>query len=246
MKHFILAVQFLTILPVKIKAKITSRDLGKALTYFPMVGAVIGSLSAVTYIAFSFLSKDIGVAMVLIVSSVLTGAIHLDGFGDACDGFYGTNSKEKVLDIMRDSRIGAIGVIGLICLFLLKFVLLMSVPPNIFWKTIIVMTMFARWIQVAVCFRFDYVREEGKAKSFMDYVTKKEFFLATVFLISFVFVLTGVKGIAIVLISTLPVMFFTKRVKKRITGMTGDTIGAASEIAEITFLLFLIIFMKMQ
>jgi len=122
----------------------------------------------------------------------------------------------------------------------------MNIPPSIFCKTLVVMTTFARWIQSAICFKFDYVREEGKAKSFMGSVTKKEFGLASVLFCALVFVLTGVKGIAIVLISTLPVMVFTKRVKTRIAGMTGDTIGAASEIAEITFLLFLMICVKFQ
>ncbi|MBU0684192.1 MAG: adenosylcobinamide-GDP ribazoletransferase [Candidatus Omnitrophota bacterium] len=246
MKHFVLAVQFLTILPVKIKGEITGQSLAKSLMYFPATGALIGFLSGVVYLMFSFLSRDIAVSMMIIVSSVLTGALHLDGFADTCDGFYGTKPKEKVLSIMRDSRIGAIGVVGLMCLFLLKFVLLLNIPPHIFLKSIIIMTAFARWVQVALCFKFEYVRELGKAKSFMRYADKREFLFASLFFCALVLILTGITGLAACLISLLPLMVFTKRVKKRIGGMTGDTIGAGSELAEIFFLLFVTMFIKMQ
>jgi len=246
MKHFFAALQFLTILPVRIKTQVTERDLGRALAYFPIAGSIIGFCLALVSLIFGFLSREISIVMVLIASAVLTGAIHLDGFADVCDGFFGAKDKEKVLNIMRDSRIGAFGVIGLVCLFLLKFVLLLKIPQNMLAGSLIVMVMFARWIQVFACFNFDYARNQGKAKGFMAGAGKKGLTIAAGFLIIAALGLMGVKGIVILGFSSLPAIFFMFYAKKRIGGMTGDTIGASSEIAEVSFLLFFIVWLKLH
>jgi len=246
MKHFFIALQFLTILPVKIKTQVTERDLGKALAYFPIVGGIIGLCLVLVSLIFDFLSRDVSIVMVLIASAVLTGAIHLDGFADVCDGFFGAKDKEKVLNIMRDSRIGAFGVTGLVCLFLLKFVLLLKIPQNMLAGVLIVMVIFARWVQVLACFRCDYARKQGKAIGFIAGVGKKGLTIATGFLIIAALGLMGVKVIIILSFSSLPAIFFMFYAKKRIGGMTGDTIGGVSEIAELSFLLFFLICVKLQ
>jgi len=246
MKYFLIALQFLTVLPIKIKTNVTERDLGKSLVYFPVVGGIIGIFLACVSLIFGFLSRDISIVMVLIASAVLTGALHLDGFGDVCDGFFGARDKEKVLSIMRDSRIGAFGVTGLISLFLLKFVLLLNVPQKILPGALIIMVIFARWVQVLACYKFDYVRLQGKAKGFMEGVHRKALIIATGFLFIAGLGLGGVKMPVILVGAGLPVIFFMSYVKKRIGGMTGDTIGASSEIAELSFLLFFIICLKLH
>jgi len=246
MKYFLIALQFLTILPVKIKTEVKEADLGRSLVYFPIVGGVIGIFLAVISLIFGFLSRDISIVMVLIASAVLTGDLHLDGFGDVCDGFFGARDKEKVLNLMRDSRIGAFGVIGLLSLFLLKFVLLLNVPQKTLPAMLIVMVMFARWIQVLACYKFDYVRTQGKAKGFTEGADKKGLVIATCFLLIAGLGLGGVKMLVILAFASLPVIFFMYYVKKRIGGMTGDTIGGASEIAELSFLLFLVIYVRLQ
>lgn len=246
MKYFLIALQFLTVLPIKIKTKVTERDLGKSLVYFPLAGGVIGIFLALIALIFGLLSHNISIVMVLISSAILTGALHLDGFGDVCDGFFGGRSKENVLSIMRDSRIGAFGVTGLLSLFLLKFVLLLNIPQKILPGMLIVMVMFSRWIQVFACCRFDYVRTQGKAKGFMSGIHRKGFIIATCFLLIAGLGLGGVKMPVILIGASLPVIFFMRYVKKKIGGMTGDTIGASSEIAELSFLLFFIICLKLH
>ncbi|MBI3398405.1 MAG: adenosylcobinamide-GDP ribazoletransferase, partial [Deltaproteobacteria bacterium] len=111
MKGFIYALQLLTIIPIKIKDAVDERDLGKSTAFFPLVGAVQGAILVAANLLFSkFLPHDITSVLVLTVLILTNGGFHLDGFADTIDGLTGGSTKEERLDIMKDSRIGAIGV----------------------------------------------------------------------------------------------------------------------------------------
>lgn len=241
MKKFLIALQFLTILPINIKSKIEKKDFGKSLLYFPIVGALIGLLLASSVFIFGFLPHPVVSALVLIISIIITGGIHLDGFADTCDGFYGDKPKESILEIMRDSRLGVMGAIGVVSLLLLKFTLIASIPQNILWKSLIMMTVFARWTQVLACYTSKYARKEGKAKYFIEYDSKKGFLAGSFFTIAIFLLLMKSRGIILLALSILPILLFIKYVKKKIDGMTGDTIGATSEIAEVVILFITLI-----
>ena len=242
MKKFLIALQFLTILPVKIKTEVREKDIGRSLVCFPIVGLLIGLILALIFYAVAFLPNLVTVTLVLVSSIIITGAIHLDGFADTCDGFYGSKPKEKMLQIMRDSRIGAMGVIGIVSILLLKFTLLASIPQSIPWKPLILMAVFARWSQVLACHTSKYARKEGKAKYFIEYDSKKEFLGSTFFMILLFLLLMKLNGIILLILSLTPVILFINYAKRKIGGMTGDTIGATSEIAEIAVLFFTLIY----
>jgi adenosylcobinamide-GDP ribazoletransferase len=245
MRHFLIALQFLTILPVRIGWEIKEEDFGKSLLYFPIVGMLVGLVLSVTASLFGFLSHLIAGAVVVVVSAIITGGIHLDGFADTCDGFYGGRPRGKILEIMRDSRIGVMGVVGITSLLLLKFAFIVSIPRNILWQSLIVMTTFARWSQVLACYISDYAREEGKARHFIGYAGRKEF-LAGSFLTAVLFLsLMRLEGAIVLIASLLPTLLFIYYVKRKIGGMTGDTIGATSEIAEIAVLLSTVALQKL-
>ena len=240
MKRFLIALQFLTIFPIKIKSEIKEKDFGASLLYFPLIGLLIGlllSLSAILLSFLPFLSALLKGALILSISIIITGGIHLDGFADTCDGFYGNRPKEKILEIMRDSHIGSMGAIGVFCLLLLKFSLIVSLPEGFLWKALIMMSVFSRWSQVMACFSACYARQEGKAKYFIEYVGKKELYLGALFTLVSFCLLSGLRGVILFFSSLLPAFLFLQYIKKRIDGMTGDTIGALSEIAEVTVLL---------
>lgn len=238
MKRFLIALQFLTILPVKIKSEIRPEDFGKSLAFFPLVGICIGLCLVAVNAIFSFLPHLVGIAIVLIASIILSGAIHLDGFADTCDGLSAGRTKDEILEIMRDSRIGTMGVIAVVLLLLFKFALLFSAPKEILWKILILMPIFARWVQVLACFSSGYVRKEGKAKYFVEFAGKRQLLIAGIFTLITFILLMAVKGIVLVFFSWLPIFLFIRYIKRRIGGMTGDTIGAASELSEIFMLLF--------
>jgi len=241
MKRFLIALQFLTILPVKIKSEIDKKDFGKSLSYFPLVGAIIGILLFLSLVLFMGLPHMVRVVLILIASIIITGGIHLDGFADTCDAFYGAKSKEETLRIMRDSRIGVMGVIGLVSILLLKLGLISSMPQGMLWRSLIMMLVFSRWSQVLGCYLSNYPREQGKAKYFIEYGSKKEFVAGSFFVIPLFLLLAGLKGMALLGLSLVIVVLFINYTRRRLGGMTGDTIGATSEIAEVTMLLFYLI-----
>lgn len=236
MKSFLLALQFLTIIPVKISG-IKEEDFGKSLYYFPLIGTLIGLLLVLISLVFNFLPSSVVAVLILIASTIVTGGIHLDGFADTCDGFYGNRPKEEILRIMRDSHIGAMGVIGIVCLLLLKFTILAGLPKEILWKSLIMMIVFARWAQSLACFVSNYARQDGKAKRFVEYSDQKGVIAGGLFTLALFLLLIGLKGLVLFVISLSLMLLFINYAKRKIGGMTGDTIGATSEIAEALILL---------
>lgn len=237
MKRFLIALQFLTIFPVRVKSKIEKNDFGASLLYFPLVGFLIGLLLVLSALALSSLPFLLKAAIILIISIIVTGGIHLDGFADTCDGFYGNNSKEKILEIMKDSRIGSMGVVGIVSILLLKFSLIASFSEGLLWKALLLMVVFSKWIQVMACFGSSYVRREGKARYFIEYATKREFFVGFFFTLILFCVFLKLKGLILFFVLFLFVFLFMQYIKKKIGGMTGDTIGGLSEFAEVAVLL---------
>lgn len=240
MKRLLIALQFLTILPFNIRKEIGAQDYGRSLVYFPAVGLSIGSaLSAVSF-SCGFLPVPVAAAIILIASALITGALHLDGFADTCDAFYGSKPKEEILRIMRDSRIGVMGVVGVTLLLLLKFSLIISLPRDTLWRSLIMICCFARWLQTTGCL-VPYARNEGKAEAFIKYARKSDVAIGGIFTLIVFGALLGLKGIVIFFSSIVPSLIFIRYVRNRIGGMTGDTIGAVSEIAEVSSLFFILI-----
>lgn len=236
-KHFIIALQFLTILPVKIKAEIKDKDFGKALLYFPAAGLVIGLiLAAIAYI-FSYLPAFLTAAVVLSSSIILTGGLHLDGFADTCDGFYASSSKEQTLKIMRDSRIGTMGVIGIFCVLLLKFAVFSSFSPLMLQKAALTAAVFSRWAVSFACCLSGYARPEGKAKFFIEHADKKRVLTGGLAALFFLLALMRLKGLVIFILALVPVFLLVRYSEKKIGGLTGDVLGAISETAEISVFL---------
>jgi len=249
MRDFFAALQFLTILPVspvrprgangvKIGPDIEGKAFGRSLAWFPFVGLMIGLTISLPVLLSDILPQAVIAALIVAASIVITGGIHLDGFADTCDGLYGSSSRERALEIMRDSRIGTMATVGVAMLLILKFSILASMPREIIVKSLILMAAFARWSQVLACVVSKYARGEGKAKHFIEYASKRELLVSSLFILTLFIFLLGVKGIALFALSALPAFVMINYIKIRIGGMTGDTIGAVSEASEAAVLLF--------
>lgn len=241
MKRFLIALQFLTILPIRLKSAIKEKDFGRSLLYFPLIGTLIGFLLSLTAFFLRFFPDLFMGTCILTVSVIITGGVHLDGFADTCDGFYGSRSREEVLKIMRDSRIGVMGVIGIVLLLLLKFTLILSIPRDSLWKSLILMAGFARWSQALSCLTSKYARQEGKAKFFIEYASQRDVLMGGLITFALFLLLAKLKGILMFASAFLCTLLSIQYVKRRIGGMTGDTIGAISEIAEVEILLLTLI-----
>ena len=205
---------------------------------FPFVGALIGMALSSGIFLFGFLPQPVVAALILAGSAIITGGMHLDGFADTCDGLAGFTTREKALEIMRDSRIGAMAGIGIAILLILKFSMLSSLAQGVMWKYLVLMAAFARWAQVLSCFLSRYSRQEGKAKYFIEYANWSSLIIGGVFVLMLFILLFGIKGFSLFLAPLLVTWLSINYINSKIGGMTGDTIGAINEIAEISVLLF--------
>jgi len=225
--------------------------LAKSARYFPLVGGLIGLLAVgVWWIASHVFPPAVAVGLMMGASLLLTGAFHEDGFADACDGFGGGTTRETVLSIMKDSRIGAYGAIGIGMMLGLKWVTAVSVPPAAFAGVFIASQVVSRWCATSLIWRLPYSREDGagKSKPLADGLGGANWLLsgalgAIVVLLAISLSPTagGVPwtptllcGLALAAATTfLAGLYF----KSRIGGYTGDCLGATQQISELIFLL---------
>ena len=243
MKAFIAAVQFLTIVPLSKDFRTTDETLGNSMAYFPLVGFLIGILLFIySEVMALFLPIQVGCILIIALLIILTGAIHLDGFVDTLDGLAGGRGKERMLEIMKDSRIGAIGVIGVIVLLLVKYVSLINIPQGFLWKALMLMPVMGRWSMAQLCYFSRYARENGTARPFVNPGSKIGVIFAAILTLMVLAVFLGLKGIVIGILLTLFTHGFRAFFHHKIGGVTGDVIGAANELNEVLFLILVLIF----
>ncbi len=241
---FLSALMFYTRLPVPSLSSFKEDYLNKATRYFPLVGWIVGLLGVVVYMAASAIfPKEITILLCLIAGVLATGAFHEDGFADVCDGFGGAWSKEKILEIMKDSRVGTFAVVGLLLLFLLKFHLLVSLSQkNIFIESIFFVQVMSRWFALTFVATTPYSRadERSKIKPIAKKLAIKDFIIASTIAFTAFFLYQNwlITGVFLVL---LPLKVYLRSFfLKWIEGYTGDCLGAAQQIAEICMYLYLV------
>ncbi|MGA2465840.1 MAG: adenosylcobinamide-GDP ribazoletransferase, partial [Thermodesulfobacteriota bacterium] len=180
MKNFLQAFSFLTMLPVGHPSLSEGKELARSMAFFPLVGLIIGFILALGYYLFSFLFSGALVLWLTIgLLAFLTRGLHLDGFADTMDGLGSGGPREKILEVMRDSRIGAFGVISLILLIGAKYLALDQIPSASIPYALILMTVMGRNAMVLVCYRSPYARSEGGlAKPFTENLGGREMTLS--------------------------------------------------------------------
>jgi adenosylcobinamide-GDP ribazoletransferase len=237
MKNLLLALQFLTVIPVKIK-NIDESKIPEALIYFPFVGLFLGLILLGINNLLSILSFEpflINIILVILLIS-LTGGIHLDGLADTADAFLSRKHKEEMLKIMQDSHIGVMGVLSLISVLLLKIAFLSSVSISLKTISLLLMCILSRWALVFAMYLFPYARQQGKAKIFIQGMNLKIFFLATVITLVCTLLIWQLKGLLVIVIITMSTYIIGKFITHRIGGITGDTLGAINELTEVIIL----------
>jgi len=242
MRGCLIALQFLTSIPIRVKGKISDRELAHSMLYFPLVGAFLGGALALIYLLFRAFLPHLVVCCLLIVSEILlTRALHLDGLADTIDGLSAGKNRQETLSIMRKGEVGAFGVIGLVMIILAKLTLLYSLPRPYILGGLILMATYGRWSLVFSAYFYPYARKEGgKGKPFVGLVKREEMVLATVimFVGSIIFARWATTILFLVLIAGL--VAFNSFLKKRIGGVTGDTLGAGCELVEVIALMVMV------
>lgn len=234
MASFLLALQFLTIIPAKIR-NINEKKISTSMIYFPLIGLLLGLILVGVNCLLSFLNFEpffINIILVVLLIAI-TGGIHLDGLADTTDALLSRKSKEEMLKIMRDSHIGVMGVLSLVCIVLLKISFLSSISISLKTISLVLMCVLSRWSLVFAMILFPYARQEGKAKNFVQGINFKIFILATMIALVCVIVTSKFKGLFIFAIIAMSTYIIGKFISKKIGGITGDTLGATNELIEI-------------
>ncbi len=246
MKNLLLAIQFLTIVPLKIKS-VEEENLSASLIYFPLVGVLLGVfLAGISNILVILHFQEIISNILLVISlAVLTGGINLDGLADTYDAILSGRDKEDMLRMMRDPHIGVMGLLSVISVFLLKISFLTSLNITAKPAALVLSCLLSRWALVLLMFFFPYARVEGKAKIFMQNINLKIVIPATLVTLCFSLIIMRLDGVYLILIAALSGYLICNSVKRRIGGITGDTLGAVSELIEVIVLLSICLFERM-
>jgi adenosylcobinamide-GDP ribazoletransferase len=242
---FLVAWQFLTIIPVPLKRDLTPAQLGGAATYFPLVGFIIGLvLAGLNWLLYYILPQPVINVLLIAALVIITGALHLDGFADTCDGIAGHKTVEERWRVMRDSRTGAFGVVGIALLLLTKYVSLNNIHPEFMTAVLIFLPVVSRWAMVYAIFAYPYARPEGLGTVYKNATRWPQFTSATAITLAIagalfpLFSYTGLILIFGIFIITTALAFYLKH---KFAGLTGDTYGAINEVAEVMALLFAVI-----
>jgi adenosylcobinamide-GDP ribazoletransferase len=236
--RFLAALQFLTIIPLPWRRGVSPENLALSTGYFPLVGLIIGLLlTSLNWLLGWFLPTAVVHVLLIIFLAVISGALHLDGLADTCDGMAGGKSPEERWQVMDDSRVGSFGIISVCCLLLLKYVSLNNIPQSLVTASLLLMPVVSRWAMVYAIFVYPYAKPSGLGKVFKQGIKWLQFVTATLMALAVAAALFQLAGLAIMLGIWVIVVIMAIYLKRKFSGLTGDTYGAINEVAEVCVLL---------
>ena len=259
MKQLLLAFQFLTIVPIRVSGEVSEKDIAKSAAFFPLVGAFQGLLAAAAALLLvRIFPPDITAGLVLLVLIISNGGFDLDGLADMADALAvkatgdAQTDREKRLAVMKDSSTGAIGVLALVMALLLKFLfihrLLLDYSPSTGASVLLLMAAFSKWVTVPAMYHGASARGNGLGRIFADNMKRNTVIFSSV-LMAFIYIIISEMHLSRVYgqssLTMLPVLFALLYALnflwvifsgKKFGGITGDIMGALSEVSEILFL----------
>ena len=239
MNSFLIALQFLTIIPVTHLTIASDKQLGDSSLFYPVIGLIIGSLLVVSALWLSDLSLTIQAAIILILWVLLTGGLHLDGLADCADAWVGgLGSKQRSLDIMKDPAAGPIAVVVLVLLLLLKWSMISFVIEQNSIEALLLTPMLGRVAILILMLKANYIRADGLGKKIVLNLPVSAVKGLVLFCMLLSLYYLGVLPISFMLMMLFTVFYQSK---KRLGGVTGDVYGASVELVEIAILLGFVI-----
>lgn len=254
MKRFIGILQLLTRIPINMDTGF-DEEFDKSIIYFPLVGLVLGGI----YLAITYLSLQIFdiyiVSIIFLMSEVLlTGGLHLDGLGDTFDGIYSYRNKEKILDIMKDSRLGTNALLAIVFLILLKVGFVYSIVSMDILYPLLLTPVYGRLAIVFSCYKNKTPRPGGMGNLFIGKVNNKRLFItifSTILIVILAYVLIKISIYEVLFsIVFIPVLYiltrmFTIYITNKIDGITGDILGCWCELSQLIYLIFIYLAYKL-
>ena len=235
---FPLALTFLTKVPWPRPVVAGPEDLARSLFWFPWVGAILGLIFLGAWSSFlKVLPHPAAAALLVCLTVWITGGLHLDGLADTVDGLGGGQDPEARRRIMKDSRVGAFGVLALILVLLLKFAFFLAAADKGWRGEFVLYPILSRWGMVYLAYRSDYARPEGGLGQAMTTgVTQRVVTGASFSAAALAILLLGFKGLVLWAGAGILVFLLSRYFKQTLGGVTGDVLGAANEILEVAVL----------
>jgi adenosylcobinamide-GDP ribazoletransferase len=253
MKMLLIALQFLTILPVRVRGDVSERDMARSAAAFPAVGALQGAVLVGAAIVFGkVFPASLSLALVLLVLVITNGGFHLDGLADTFDALAARGGRERKLSAMKDSSTGAIGVTAIVFSLAIKYLALLGIAEAgrfPFYFSLLLMPMLSKWVMLAGMFHGKPAREDGLGRVFIEGVGAREFAAgataAGLFAALPVVLLSAHARWYPFAAASLIIIYAGARawfwfLKRGLGGLTGDTLGAAGELSENFFLLMVL------
>jgi len=244
-KSFITAIKTLTRFPIKGKE---TTDFASSLTWFPVVGFILATILSGIIHTVRYFSKEPwneATALLIILLSVLfTGALHLDGFADWADSLGALHNKEKMLTIMKDSNSGAFGIIAIVLLLISKWIVLVKLLElHLAITGLFISYVTSRFAMVYLAVTLPYARTgNGTAKQFIQNANNKHLISSLLISLVLLFAIGNIPAIIFFSIGFIVTLMWKLWCKKNLNGITGDLLGAGSELVEVFSLYFLILF----
>ncbi len=232
MRRLFGALAFLTRIPIPGSLHPTdAAAVGRAMLFFPLVGALIGGGAALLGRGLTLFPPMVAAILVVAYGALVTGALHLDGLADSADGFGGGKTRDDVLRIMKDHAVGAFGATALVLLLALKMACVASLLAD--WRVLILAPLVARWASVPLCRLLPPARSDGLGQALGAHVGAVEIIGASVLALGGAWWLGGARGLGCVGVVALSSAFGGLVCVRRIGGITGDTLGANTELSEV-------------
>ncbi len=236
-RPLLIAVQFLTQLPVRLNFDLDEKDVGRSLIYYPLVGLLIGTLLVVLAFILNSAPTLLSAAIVLTFWVALTGGLHLDGLADSADAWVGgLGDREKTLAIMKDPRCGAAGVVSIVLLLLMKFAALQAIIEADQLLVLLFSPLLGRTALPLLFMTTPYVREQGLGWILATYLPRRALIYVMIIVAISTLFLAGNNSLWLILMAMFIFALLRNMAIRRLGGMSGDVAGALLEIIETTVL----------
>ena len=242
---FFATLSFISRLPVpsRLVQGLEVQEYVRGIVTFPFVGVVLGGISGGVFMLLQpWCGAPLAALFAVLALALLTGGFHLDGLADTCDGVFSARTRERMLEIMRDSRLGTHGGLALVFVLVAKILVIseLSLRGLAVPAALAAACAAGRGCAVVMMYGHRYAREEGLGNLFIGKVTFTQTVITLALALLVAVGLEGARGLTAVLITVLAIFLLGLMLKRTLGGQTGDTLGAAIELGELVFLLALL------
>jgi adenosylcobinamide-GDP ribazoletransferase len=241
MRLYLIALQFLTIIPLPFTVRCEERDLGRSMALFPLVGLTLGvGLVGMNRLLGMVFPRTVTDILLIALLAGVTGALHLDGIADVFDGLAARGGRQRFLDVMKDPRCGPVGAAALALFLIVKYQALAAVPPAGKISALLLFPLMGRFSQVVCTVGASRARSDGLGSTFIGGARWPHLLAAAATALAAALALAGPAGIGLFAMVCLVAWWLRWWFHRRLGGISGDVIGFVSEINEAVCLLVLV------